>query len=97
MKDAELSWLDAKIVRRKTVTPGQTQNGNEENSETSRNEEEEIEEMEQDGEKVGSERLSNVKVAVADTFCLDPMLSANIPPHQVFSVFFNRVFVFTFM
>ncbi|KAM3727853.1 putative cleavage and polyadenylation specificity factor subunit [Dirofilaria immitis] len=86
VKDAELSWLDARIVRRKTVTPGQTQNGGEENSETN-GIKEEVEEMEQDGEQVEGKRLSNLKVASADTFCLEPVLSANIPPHQ--AVFVN--------
>uniref|UniRef100_A0AAF5PLK9 Cleavage and polyadenylation specificity factor subunit 2 n=1 Tax=Wuchereria bancrofti TaxID=6293 RepID=A0AAF5PLK9_WUCBA len=88
VKDAELSWLDARIVRRKTVTPGQAQNAGEENLETNGNKEEEVEEMEQDGsDQVEGKRLSNLKVAVADTFCLEPMLSANIPPHQ--AVFVN--------
>uniref|UniRef100_A0A0R3RWQ9 Cleavage and polyadenylation specificity factor subunit 2 n=1 Tax=Elaeophora elaphi TaxID=1147741 RepID=A0A0R3RWQ9_9BILA len=86
VKDAELSWLDARIVRRKTVTPGQTQSAGEENSESNGNKEEEVEEMEQ-GDQVEGKRLSNLKVAAADTFCLEPMLSANIPPHQ--AVFVN--------
>ncbi|MCP9265235.1 Cleavage and polyadenylation specificity factor subunit 2 [Dirofilaria immitis] len=46
----------------------------EENSETN-GIKEEVEEMEQDGEQV------------EDTFCLEPVLSANIPPHQ--AVFVN--------
>lgn len=93
MKDAELSWLDARIVRRKTVTPGQTQNDHEENPETNGNKEEEVEEMEQDGDQVEGKRLSNLKVVAADTFCLEPMLSANIPPHQV-CIFFFLFFVY---
>lgn len=89
MKDAELSWLDARIVRRKTITPGQTRSADEENSETNGIKEEETEEMGQDGDEVEGKRLSNLKVAAADTFCLEPILSANIPPHQVcFSFFF---------
>lgn len=89
MKDAELSWLDARIVRRKTVTPGQTQRVGEQDSETNESKEEEIEEMEQDDDPVEGKRLSNLKVAAADTFCLEPMLSANIPPHQVCFSFFG--------
>lgn len=83
MKDAELSWLDARIVRRKAITHAQNALPEEEDAEASDNEENEVQEMEQDGKEVEGKRLSNLKVASADTFCLEPMLTANIPSHQV--------------
>lgn len=83
MKDAELSWLDARIARRKAIT-GAT-SAVKENREEGEEMPNEDETMEQGGEEEtgDGERLSNKKAAAADTFCLEPMPSSNIPSHQV--------------
>lgn len=89
VKDAELSWIDAKIARRKAVTaaPGiaRAGDGGENVPEAEDNEDDT---MDHDGkELVESERLSNKIAASADTFCLEPMPSTHIPSHQ--AVFVN--------
>ncbi|VDN24964.1 unnamed protein product [Gongylonema pulchrum] len=85
VKDAELSWLDARITRRKTVTAAQSVT--EESAEAGAGRENDVEIMEHDGVESEEKRLNNLKVASADTFCLEPMISANIPSHQ--AVFVN--------
>uniref|UniRef100_A0A915AJI3 Cleavage and polyadenylation specificity factor subunit 2 n=2 Tax=Parascaris univalens TaxID=6257 RepID=A0A915AJI3_PARUN len=87
VKDAELSWLDARIARRKAIT-GAT-SAVEENREEGEEMPSEDETMEQGGEEEtgDGERLSNKRAAAADTFCLEPMPSSNIPSHQ--AVFVN--------
>ncbi|VDM96391.1 unnamed protein product [Thelazia callipaeda] len=89
VKDAELSWLDARILRRKMMTPLHMQSleGKDENAEPVKSTEDELKQMEQDVEPCEAMRMSNLKAASADTFCLEPVLSANIPCHQ--AVFVN--------
>ncbi|KHN82608.1 putative cleavage and polyadenylation specificity factor subunit 2 [Toxocara canis] len=91
VKDAELSWLDARISKRKAIT-GATSAVDETGAERegTSNEGEPMEQdqdREQQQETDDGERLSNKKAASADTFCLEPMPSSNIPSHQ--AVFVN--------
>lgn len=43
----------------------------------------EVEMDQEEGSNLESKRMSNKKAANADTFCLEPMPSSSIPPHQV--------------
>lgn len=87
VKDAELSWLDAKLVRRKLVTGPQGAVEEKEDMEQDEIDENEVEIEQEDGDSAESKRLSNKKAANADTFCLEPMPSSSIPSHQ--AVFVN--------
>ncbi|VDK54435.1 unnamed protein product [Anisakis simplex] len=91
VKDAELSWLDARIARRKVTNvldendPKQL-DGQSEMMQDDNNDHQD-ESAQTDDSVEYAERLSNKKAASADTFCLEPMLSTKLPSHQ--AVFVN--------
>lgn len=75
MKDAELSWLDSRILLRKVITEAQNEFENEKENVT------DDVEMENADSEV-NKRLCSIKVD-SETYCLEPIISSNIPPHQV--------------
>lgn len=75
VKDAELSWLDSRILLRKVITEAQNEFENEKENVT------DDVEMENADSEV-NKRLCSIKVD-SETYCLEPIISSNIPPHQV--------------
>lgn len=91
VRDAELSWLDARIAKRKAITADPETEESKENEQFDEDEKDldDIMEVSQDPADVTVvKRMTNIKVISADTFCLEPILAPNIPSHQVSSLFF---------